>query len=322
MAIDWTKVTKVFKGYEEVEKIYAGYEDVYEDEPSPSIDYTIPFWVENTSGQEGEMTCSWAGGSIDPEYSTDGINWSAANYVFPLAVPAGGKVYMRSEAYNATTTNYTVFTIGMNVTHKAGGNILSLCDKTNYATLTEAPGKCLGAVFSGDTNLTDASEINFGHITTTGNNLCRQMFSGCTSLVNVPDLSKFTVISQYGMGYMFSNCTSLVTPPNLSSVRSVTTSGLMKMFSGCTSLTSGANITGITTSSSGMRQMYLNCSSLTVAYAPNLSTWNTANTQNWLSGVAASGTLYCPSERMYNSIPANSVAGCPAGWTKAQMTSE
>lgn len=140
-------------------------------------------------------------------------------------------------------------------------------------------------------------------------------FSGCTSLLTPPDLSSVTVISNQGFSNTFAGCTSLTQPATVTNLTNISNQGLSNMYKNCTSLTNGMDIRHISNvDSNGMGSMYEGCTSLTTAYAPNFQTWT--GTRYWLRNVAATGTLYCPSQTVADLIPDNSVDGCPSGWTK------
>ena len=243
------------------------------------------FRITNISDQTGTLTITNGGGTL--KYSLDGVNFETYDFTThpTISVPAGGNCYMKGVKENSGS-NYLQFS--MDVNHSIGGNIMSIVDETNYATMTSIPDDAFRSMFENDTHIISAIDLNFGNITSVGITSLTSMFEGCTSLISTPDLSSFTTLEIQSMQSMFQGCTSLAIAPDLS---------------GITSMDRGA-----------MDFIFLSCTSLTVAYAPTVSPWE--NTSGWLSGVAASGTLYCPSQAVADLIPNNDASGCPTGWTK------
>lgn len=242
------------------------------------------FYVTNTSSSAGTLTIN-AGNALgnDLEYSTDGVNWTTAdsNAPFSLTVPSGANVYMRGTNYNWQNK-----TLNMDVAHTVGGNILSIIDKTNYASMTSLSGygSAFYAFFNGNTNLTSAGDMNFGNVTTLTGNCYQYMFWGCTSLVQAPELPATTLAS----------------------------SCYHQMFYGCTSLVQAPELPATTLPNNCYYNMFYDCTSLN-SVKIGATTWNTANTDSWLSGVASTGTIYAPTG---SDIADNSgSSGVPSGWT-------
>ena len=250
------------------------------------------FRITNVSDQMGTLTITGGTTSFTLKYSLNGVDFT--NYDFDthptITVPAGANLYMKGvKGYPTNPSYYLKFS--MDVNHTIGGNIMSIADETNYATMTSIANYGFSNMFYNDSHLISAVDLNFGNVNSCGDNCFNGMFYGCSSLTTVPDLSNITTVGTSAMSSMFGHCTSLTTGPDLS------------------------NMTGV--GSSAMTYILNGCTSLTTAYAPNVSTW--PYTDNWLAGVAATGTLYCPSQAVADLIPDNSASGCPSGWTKVVM---
>ena len=110
------------------------------------------------------------------------------------------------------------------------------------------------------------------------------MFRGCTSLTSAPALPATTLTSSCYNG-MFYNCTSLSSAPALPATE-LYSSCYQNMFRGCTSL-------------SAMDVKF-------TAWSPSSAT------DNWLSGVAATGTFKCPADL---DTTISDVSHIPSGWT-------
>ena len=108
---------------------------------------------------------------------------------------------------------------GDGFTCKVYGNIMSLVDETGYDTATALSGTyAFWALFSGNTALTDASDLLMPATTLT--EACYQaMFRNCSNLTAAPELPATTLV-QYCYKSMFENCASLT------SVKCLATSGI------------------------------------------------------------------------------------------------
>ena len=147
-------------------------------------------------------------------------------------------------------------------------------------------------MFSGCTSLTTAyklpaTNLNVGG-STYGEHTCySHMFDGCTSLRNVPsDMLPATTLSVNCYSGMFQGCTSLTTAPELNSTE-LEGDCYKEMFSGCTSLN------------------YIKCM-VGDGYV------FVVDTDNWVAGVASSGTFVKNALSNYWSTGVN---GIPTNWT-------
>ena len=100
----------------------------------------------------------------------------------------------------------------------------------------------------------------------TGRDCCYyNMFSGCTSLTQAPELPATTLVN-YCYSGMFSNCTSLTQAPALP-VTTLANGCYNSMFLGCTSLTQAPELPATTLVDSCYSGMFRRCTSLTQAPA-------------------------------------------------------
>ena len=113
------------------------------------------------------------------------------------------------------------------------------------------------------------------------------MFNGCTALVNAPALPATTLADR---------CYSY-------------------MFSGCSSLTQAPELPATTLADSCYYRIFYECSLLTEVYIAATTMAYNALTQ-WLSGVAAHGTVYADPSL---TLPTDSIDGVPVGWVRAQL---
>ena len=72
--------------------------------------------------------------------------------------------------------------------------------------------------FYNQTHLISAQNLNFGNVTSIGQQGLSYCFCGCSSLTTAPDLSNVTIIGQSGLNSCFYGCSNLttVTAPNIS----------------------------------------------------------------------------------------------------------
>ena len=65
------------------------------------------------------------------------------------------------------------------------------------------------------------------------------MFYECSSLISLPDISKWNINDVNNMIYMFSGCSSLISLPDISKWNTNKVNNMKSMFSGCSSLMNG-----------------------------------------------------------------------------------
>ena len=193
---------------------------------------------------------------------------------------------------------------------------------TSLAAAPELPATtladgCYNAMFSNCTSLTSAPTLP---ATTLTSSCYYQMFSGCTGLTTAPALPATTLIERC-YSSMFSGCTSLTTAPALPAT-TLATRCYQYMFSGCTSLTTAPALPAKTLVSYCYSYMFRNCTSLNYIKAM-FTTYPSGvspnyYTQNWVSGVASTGTFIKNSAATWSGTGVHSV---PSGWT-VQTASE
>jgi hypothetical protein len=199
--------------------------------------------------------------STGMKYSVNGGAKNLITNTTTIDVAAGDKVqfYGNGTSTQAYGDSPEVKLLGTAQT-KVYGNIMSLLDEDNFATLTALPNQSyvFYGLFKNNANLTDASGLLLPATTLAGS-CYYQMFQDCNSLTAAPVLPATTLAD---------NC-------------------YQSMFQNCTHLNS---VTCLATSISAS-----DC------------------TQNWLYGVAATGTFITPASTGWGT---NSPDGIPTGWTR------
>ena len=105
------------------------------------------------------------------------------------------------------------------------------------------------------------------------------MFSGCSSLISLPDISKIDTSNVTNMSHMFFGCKNLMTLPNISKWNTLNVINMSHMFDGCSSLTFIIDKLNWNTSNAvQMEYMFNECSSLSILL--DLSEWNVMNVKN------------------------------------------
>ena len=213
---------------------------------------------------------------------------------------------------------------------------------TSLTTAPELPAttlgqNCYGSMFYGCTSLTTAPELP---ATTLESSCYEYMFYECTALTTAPELPA-TTLANFCYHYMFQNCSSLTTAPELPATTlasncyasmfdgctALTTASELPattladycheyIFNGCTSLTTASELPATTLVRSCYYHMFQNCTNLNYIKAMFTTTPSGSSpnyyTQNWVSGVAASGTFVKNSAATWTT---RGVHGIPTGWT-------
>lgn len=218
--------------------------------PEPSGDYMYFEAAEANSTVSLTSTLTTA---PDLEYSTDGVTWQEwqhttadGTHTFDtLTLTAvGDRVYLRGDNPNGLSDvpNEQVSNFQMTGKINAGGNIMSLLDKTMELTVVPAAGFAM--LFA---------DMTYGQ-------------NPNTALLTPPDMSMITLIGDYGCSIMYYNCTSLTSAADMTSLTSAAAGGCQGMYYYCTSLTFAASMPQLTTiDEEGSLNMYAGCISLTSA---------------------------------------------------------
>ena len=201
---------------------------------------------------------------------------------------------------------------------------------------TEIAIDCYSNMFYGCTSLTQAPRLS---ATTLADHCYSGMFQGCSSLIQAPELPA-TTLAYACYEYMFDGCSSLTTAPRLPAT-TLDQSCYSNMFYGCTSLTSAPELPSTTLANHCYANMFDGCSSLITApelpattlaegcYESMFKDCTNLNTiklgyngifadapfnafNNWVSGVASTGTFY------YNGTDTTTgESAIPTGWVVA-----
>ncbi len=196
--------------------------------------------------------------------------------------------------------------------------LANACYQTMFngcTSLTTAPvlpattlaSSCYASMFSGCTSLITTPELP---ATTLAKNCYASMFDGCTSLTTAPELPA-TTLANNCYASMFYGCRALTTAPELPAT-TLADNCYQYMFKDCTSLTTAPVLPATTLAKSCYNYMFSGCSRLNYIKAMFTTTPSTSYTNNWVSGVAATGTFVKNSAAEWDVSGDN---GIPSGWT-------
>lgn len=277
-----------------------------------------------TNTNDGESTVKLViNGALQTDYEyykSSIIGWEkyTAGDVITLA-NRNDKVYFRGSRSQQDFDNYIQF----NMTGKlsAGGNINSLLSPdesvykniTDYTTFETANGQTFYRLFFNQTSLYDASALKLStnklSITCYG-----EMFYGCTSLINAPELPATDLANECYMS-MFCSCTSLNQAPVLQATL-LKHSCYMSMFENCTSLVQAPVLPAVFSADYCYRWMFDGCAKLNYIKCLMTDTSATGCTDDWLANTALIGTFECDNKKYFT---LDSSSGIPKGWTIAEI---
>ena len=202
----------------------------------------------------------------------------------------------------------------MTLTEECYASMFSNCELLTASPVLPAETlaeSCYRRMFMGCKSLTIAPKLP---AETLAASCYSEMFSDCTSLTTAPELPATEMVSCCYI-YMFSGCSSLTTAPELPATV-LAYSCYSSMFEYCTSLTTAPVLPAETLVMGCYNMMFYKCSNLNsvTCLATDYETLNLQDcTNDWLNGVAGTGTFTCPS--WINWVPGN--YGIPYYWTQA-----
>ncbi len=225
----------------------------------PSVDVTIPFYVENNTNKQQHIFVSSARFPYISK-SYDNKNYVDVNGDLEEVIQPGIKLYLKCKPGDESYSQVPSI-----IAPKVGGNIASLYygNEFNGQTSVGTSYTKFGYLFINCDVLTDASELYL--LEELPYSAYDSMFRNCTSLTNAPELPA-TTLSSNCYASMFYGCTSLTKAPELPATE-LTESCYRNMFYGCTSLTKAPELPGTSFNgySTPFYGMFQGCTSLVEA---------------------------------------------------------
>ena len=251
---------------------------------------------------DAAQTLSYEGSDL--QYSTDGTTFLALPANTPIEFGGNTKLYLRGvNNLDGTKDNGISFTEDIPVA--CTGDIRTLIDYATYKTV-DTSNATFTSLFQYCTVLTSAPALP---ATILADDCYKYMFYACNSLKEAPALPA-TTLADGCYEQMFCYCTSLVNAPELPAT-TLASNCYNGMFRGCTSLVNAPELPATTLVLSCYRWMFNGCTSLNVITM--LATDISADfcLDEWVDGVAATGTFTKNASATYDP----STIGIPAGWT-------
>ena len=135
----------------------------------------------------------------------------------------------------------------------------------------------LSYMFSGCSSLSSISDISNWDTKNIIN--MKWMFYGCNSLKSLPDISKWDISKVTDIQFIFSGCKSLTNLPDISKWNIKNVININGVFSDCSSLKSLPDISKWDTSNIiNINNLFSSCTSLKIL--PDISKWNTSKVKN------------------------------------------
>lgn len=250
-----------------------------EPEPDPTLMLKTPLTLEAAmAGAKVTFKADDANVEKDIEYSTDGgATWTSGNTggsgVEVTLTNIGDKVMFRGDnsqyGYDNGTSQATHNSISCTADCYVYGNIMSLIDKTGFATNKVLPTGTYTFynLFKDNTylkNHPDAAYTLELPATTLKEYCYRSMFSGCKALVTPPVLPA-TKLENSCYNAMFRSCSSMVTPPALPATE-LKNNCYQSMFDNCKSLETTPRLPATELKKGCYYSMFEDCTSLKEAW--------------------------------------------------------
>ena len=269
-------VTMTYKGHLKVKSVTA----TTDAKPDPML--AVPMTIEAiTAG-----SISVANPKAGMQYSLDGGKTKNAVTTDAIPVAAGDKVQFYGDGTNITCYGSSDMSdctringIGYGFTCKVYGNIMSLVDEKNFATVTTLSDSYnFSYLFADNSTLTDASGLLLP-ATQLAESCYQQMFFECTALTAAPALPA-TQLAASCYRQMFEGCTSLTAAPVLPATKLVRYCYIM-MFNYCLKL---ATVTCLATSGIAQDRSTSYWLNNAGSQFEGTKTVNTVSTANWPEG--------------------------------------
>ena len=229
------------------------------------------FYIEYTADTDG--TVSYSGSNL--KYSLNWGEWENCSAGMAISVKKDDIVLFKNSTSSTTPTSAVGGTFAASGSFNVGGDLKSLVAGDSYLQATSLPEGAFAGLFKVPqnevSNLVSAKQLVFPD-NLISINCYKEMFSGCTSLTEVPTL-RATTLAKACYKSMFSGCTSLATAPALS-VKTLAESCYESMFSDCTGLTAAPTLSATTLAKACYKSMFSGCTNEAFTSAPALSVKN------------------------------------------------
>ncbi len=286
-----------------------------------TTDAETPLTLENAGSSAVTINVSINGFSsaddVGLKYAIDGGTTTAITSTETegtnISLPAGSTIsFYGDRTVAGTDTKYVIITCSSEC--YVYGNVMSLLDSDGFASLTST--KYAYAFYNlffksgGNYIKNHTSKALVLPATTLTAHCYDNMFDDCTSLRSAPELPA-TTLADNCYESMFYNCTALASAPTLSAT-TLKSGCYTNMFYGCEALTTGPALPATTLVDKCYYCMFYGCTNLNsiTCLATDISATDCTN--NWVFGVAASGTFKRPSSA--SSLWSTGTSGIPSSY--------
>ena len=165
------------------------------------------------------------------------------------------------EYYNKNDINKELI-IDSKANHSIIDDDSNFYKSTSQSSFETRINQCNSNFLLGNENLKDFFPLLFLRL-----NAIHGMFSGCKSLISLPNISYWDTSNVQDMSGIFLECESLIALPYISNWNTKNVKYMTNLFSECKSLTSLSDISKWNTSNvQNMKYMFSDCNSLTTLY--------------------------------------------------------
>ena len=311
----------------------------------------IPLTISHVSSYYSTVKLSKSG-TINNTYEYRKLpqtEWSSYTLGDSVRLNSGEIVQFRCSDHSQTvqsSTKYVRFIItGIDntVRDKVYGNINSMIDGTNFATMTSLVGYdwAFCNFFKSCTSIQDASDLKLP-ATTLSESCYRSFFDSCINLSEPPELPATTLATYcyrsffYNSGVthspalpattmatgayyrMFMNCASLLDCPELPAT-TLADEAYYQMFYNCDAITKAPLLPATTLTATCYKWIYANSALLAEVHIAATDATATDCLMEWLSNCAASGCVFAYPDLP---LPEDSTSGVPEGWHRFILDAE
>ena len=270
MRID--KNTTIKLGDRNIVKIKIGDRVIWEKKTVVDADY---FYIEslgdgNTISVKNKGNGDTSGVTPTLEYSTDKNTWNTITFDWKSGTHTtklpilniGERVYFRNDTRLFSSPSGKYISFSSSVSSNVGGDIRTLSNYLDVNNETTPQSGMFCYLFHNNKYIVDASNLRLSY-NTLADYCYINMFYGCSSLVNAPELPS-TKLVENCYSYMFYGCSSLVNAPQLPATELVEKC-YSYMFYDCSSLVNAPELPATKLEFSCYFAMFLGCTSLTSA---------------------------------------------------------
>lgn len=257
--------------------------------------------------------------NIDLEYCYNDGPWDAIDFDSGLIITVQKDDTIKLRGNNSTMSIVDNFPkrlldwYYMTGKWAVSGNIMSLLDSSNFATMTTVPEGCFFAFFAEFYGLVNAKLLTLP-ATTLNMGCYYHMFADCQELVIAPAILPATTLAPSCYYQMFRYCTKLVLPPKILAT-TLAQSCCSQMFYYCSSLETAPDLLAATLVANCYENMFYECKKLNyikcLAEVPAPERSSTY-TNSWTYNVSTSGIFVLLSDSLSNWPTGND--GIPCDW--------